>query len=58
VRERKLVIREDEAEIVRMIFERYLALGSLPALQRELRHRGIVTRRRPLSSGQMIGACR
>ena len=37
VRERKLVIREDEAAMVRLIFERYRALGSLPALQRELR---------------------
>ena len=37
VHDRKLVIREDEAAIVRLIFERYLALGSLPALQRELR---------------------
>ena len=55
VRERKLVIREDEAQTVRLIFERYLALGSLPALQRELRERGIVTRRRTLSSGRIIG---
>ena len=31
VRERKLLIREDEAQTVRLIFERYLALGSLPA---------------------------
>src|SRR5215207_5693504 len=37
---RKLVIRDDEAQIVRLIFERYLALGSLSALQRELRERG------------------
>ena len=29
VRERKLVVREDEAQTVRLIFERYLALGSL-----------------------------
>src|SRR5215217_1763361 len=55
VRERKLVIREDEAKTVRLIFERYLALGSLPAVQRELRERGIVTRRRTLSSGRTIG---
>jgi site-specific DNA recombinase len=55
VRDRKLVIREDEAATVRLIFERYLALGSLPALQRELRGRGTVTRRRTLSSGQTIG---
>ncbi len=31
VRERKLLIREDEAQTIRLIFERYLALGSLPA---------------------------
>src|SRR5215207_5017155 len=56
VRERKLVVREDEAQTVRLIFERYLALGSLPAPQRELRERGIVTRRRTLSSGRTIGS--
>src|SRR5215210_7702003 len=55
VRERKLVIREDEAATVRLIFERSLELGSLPALQRELRECGIVTRRRRLSSGRTIG---
>src|SRR5215218_4653165 len=55
VRERKLLIREDEAATVRLIFECYLALGSLPALQRELRERGIVTRLRTLSSGRTIG---
>jgi hypothetical protein len=48
VQDRKLSIREVEAGIVRLIFERCLALGSLPALQRELRERGIV----PLSSGK------
>ena len=55
VKDRKLLVNEEEARIVRLIFERYLALGSLPALQRELRGRGIVTRRRNLSSGQTIG---
>ena len=55
VRDRKLVIREDEAATVRLVFERYLALGSLPALQRELRERSIVTRGRTLSSGRTIG---
>ncbi len=55
VRERKLVVREDEAQTIRVIFERYLALGSLPALQRELRERRIVTRQRTLSSGRTIG---
>jgi len=37
------------------VFERYLALGSLPALQRELRERGVLTRRRLLSSGTVRG---
>src|SRR5215218_10726366 len=55
VRDRKLLIREDEAETVRLIFERYVALGSLTALQRDLRERGIVTRLRTLSSGRIIG---
>src|SRR3954470_15979252 len=32
---RKLLVDEEEAQLVRLIFERYLALGSLPALQRE-----------------------
>jgi len=36
VRERKLVVDENDATTVRMIFERYLALGSVLALQAEL----------------------
>jgi hypothetical protein len=52
---RKLVIDEEEARTVRLIFERYLALGSLPALQQELRDRGICTRARPLASGKVVG---
>jgi DNA invertase Pin-like site-specific DNA recombinase len=55
VRDKKLLVNEEEARTVRMIFERYLALGSLPALQRELRTQGIVTRKRTLSSGKVIG---
>ena len=53
--EQKLVVNEAEAETVRLIFSRYLELGSLPALQRELRERGVVTRERKLSSGRSIG---
>ena len=51
----KSASNEDEAKTVRMIFERYLALGSLPALQRELRTQGIVTRKRTQSSGKTVG---
>ena len=55
VRDRKLIVNEEEAATVRLIFSRYLDLGSLSALQRDLRERGIVTRRRTLSSGREIG---
>jgi site-specific DNA recombinase len=44
VRDRKLIVVEEEAATVRLIFSRYLDLASLSALQRDLRERGIVTR--------------
>ncbi len=56
VEDRKLVVEEDEARLFRRIFERYLDLGSIPALQRELREQGIVTRPRQRSSGERVGA--
>jgi DNA invertase Pin-like site-specific DNA recombinase len=55
VREQKLIVDEEEATTVRLVFCRYLELGSLPALQRDLRERGIVTRQRKLSSGRTVG---
>ena len=55
VKDRKLIVNEEEAATVRLIFSRYLDLGSLSALQRDLRERGIVTRKRTLSSGRAIG---
>jgi DNA invertase Pin-like site-specific DNA recombinase len=55
VKDRKLIVNEEESRVVRLIFTRYLDLGSLPTLQRELRERRIVTRRRTLSSGRTIG---
>jgi site-specific DNA recombinase len=55
VRSRKLIVNEEEAITVRLIFSRYLDLGSLSALQRDLREREILTRRRTLSSGRAIG---
>jgi site-specific DNA recombinase len=55
VKDKKLIVDEVEAATVRTVFESYLALGSLPALQRELRAQGIVTRKRTLSSGRGIG---
>ena len=53
--DRKLMIDEAEAAIVELIFERYCALSSMIALMRELRERGVVTRRRTLSTGRTIG---
>ncbi len=52
---RKLVVDADEAAVVNLIFTRYLALGSLPALQRDLSFRGVVTRARKLADGRIIG---
>ncbi len=45
VRNRKLVINEVEAATVRMIFERFLEVGSATALARTLAAEGIKTRR-------------
>jgi len=55
VENRRLTVDEQEAATVRLIFERYLALGSLPALQQELREQAIRTRPRQQASGRIIG---
>jgi DNA invertase Pin-like site-specific DNA recombinase len=52
---RKLLIEESEARVVRLMFERYLALGSIRALEQELNSAGVLTRRRELSTGKVIG---
>ncbi|HEY8137335.1 MAG TPA: recombinase family protein [Methylocystis sp.] len=56
VDDRKLVVDEEEAKLVGKIFERYLELGSIPALQRELRGEAVVTRERRLANGKIVGA--
>ena len=53
--DRKLVILPEEAETVRLVFDRYRALRSLPALQRDLRKMGVLTRERTLATGRKIG---
>jgi len=53
--DRKLVVDEDEAPIVRLIFDRYLTLGSIPALIGDLHARNIRTRVRRLASGREVG---
>ena len=52
---RKLHVDEEEAAIVRMIFDLYLKLGSVRALQRELRRRDVRTRVRTLATGKTVG---
>jgi site-specific DNA recombinase len=51
----KLSIVEDEADRVRLIFERYLALGSVNRLVLELREHDIRTKIRRLSNGNTRG---
>ncbi len=55
VKNRKVVVIKSEAEIVRVIFRRYLELGSLNLLMQDLRQRKIFTKVRRLSSGRAVG---
>ncbi len=50
----QLVVNEAEAETVRMIFTRYLALGSVYALQDELEARGVRSKGRVGRTGEAI----
>jgi site-specific DNA recombinase len=45
VKDRKLVVHEAEAAIVRSIFERFVRIGSATVLARELRAEGVRTKR-------------
>src|SRR4051812_33629166 len=54
-RDKKLFVKEEEAERVRTIFQRYLDLGSIGLLLADLRDRGIVTKVRHLSDGRTVG---
>jgi site-specific DNA recombinase len=51
----KIAIVEDEAERVRLIFHRYLELGGVNALVRDLRQRDIRTKSRLLATGATRG---
>ena len=48
VKDRKLVLNEPEAEIVRMIFERFVEVGSATAVARALTAEGVRTRKERL----------
>src|ERR1700727_1453956 len=56
LKEGKIAIVEEEAELVRSIFRRYLELGSVNELLRDLRERDIRTKCRLLSTGATRGA--
>src|SRR6266850_1486339 len=51
----KIAVVEEEAELVRSIFRRYLELGSVNELLRDLRERNIRTKTRLLSTGATRG---
>jgi DNA invertase Pin-like site-specific DNA recombinase len=53
---KKLVVVAEEAETVRLIFRRYLELGSIRDLADDLDRQGIRTRRQTLSTGQIRGS--
>src|SRR4051812_31935670 len=55
VENKKLVVNPDEAERVGLIFRRYLELGSLTKLLRDLEERGIVTKVSRFASGKTRG---
>lgn len=52
---KKLVVVPEEAEIVKLIFRRYLELGSTGLLLKELKERGIKTKRREQAAGGVGG---
>jgi site-specific DNA recombinase len=55
LQEGRITVVEEEAELVRWIFQRYLELGSVNELVRDLRERNIRTKARQLSTGVTRG---
>jgi hypothetical protein len=55
VRDRKLIVNEAEADTVRLIFQRYLALGRVSKLRVDLDQKGIRSKQRILTSGRVLG---
>ena len=52
---KKLIVVPAEAETVRLLFQRYLELGSVGLLLQELRARKIKTKRRERAGGKLVG---
>jgi len=55
VKDRKLIVNEAEAATVRMIFRRYLELGSVRALKAALDEEGVVSKQRKAADGSPYG---
>jgi site-specific DNA recombinase len=55
VQDRKLIVNKAEAETVRFIFARYLALGCVSSLQADLDRKGVRSKQRILTSGRVLG---
>src|SRR5262249_4323391 len=55
VKDRKLIVNEAEAATVRLIFDRYLALGCVSKLRDELDRQGVRSKQRILTSGRVLG---
>jgi DNA invertase Pin-like site-specific DNA recombinase len=55
ISERRLIVNEPEAVIVREIFERYLVLGSVRLLRNDLERRGVVSKVRVSRTGIKTG---
>jgi site-specific DNA recombinase len=58
IRARQLVINQREADTVRLIYKRYLELGCVRELGKELERRGIVSKVRVSQKGIKSGGCR
>lgn len=56
-KDRKLVVKDEDAEVIRHIFRRYLELGNVSSLMHELRAQGVKTRRHTSASGRGFGGC-
>jgi site-specific DNA recombinase len=55
VRDRRLVVNQEESKLVKHIYKRYLELGSVRLLKRDLDRRGIVSKVRTSKSGVRSG---
>jgi len=55
VKDRKLIVNAAEADTVRLIFRRYVELGSVALLRAELDRRGVVSKCREGAAGRLSG---